>query len=150
MKFKIKKKDILDVLSKVQGLTGKKSNLAITANILISTTDSGINIVVTDLETGFEGQYPAKIESHGTIVINSRKFYEIVKEFPSEEIQVDEVENYWIKIGNKQVEYNIVGMNSEDFPEIPYIDDVEFFSIDSGVFKNMLEKMIIIYYHRCF
>ena len=144
MKFKIKKKDILDVLSKVQGLTGKKSNLAITANILISTTDSGINIVVTDLETGFEGQYPAKIESHGTIVINSRKFYEIVKEFPSEEIQVDEVENYWIKIGNKQVEYNIVGMNSEDFPEIPYIDDVEFFSIDSGVFKNMLEKMIII------
>jgi len=144
MKFKIKKKDILDVLSKVQGLTGKKSNLGITANILISTTDSGINIVVTDLETGFEGKYPAKIESHGTIVINSRKFYEIVKEFPSEEIQVEEVENYWIKIGNEQVEYNIVGMNSEDFPEIPYIDNVEFFSIDSGVFKNMLEKMIII------
>jgi DNA polymerase III subunit beta len=144
MKFKIIKKDILDVLSKVQGLTGRKSDLAITSNILISTTDYGINIVVTDLETGFEGQYPAKVESHGTIVINSRKFYEIVKEFPSEEIQVNEVENYWIKIGNEQVEYNIVGMNSEDFPEIPHIDDVEFFSIDSGVFKNMIEKMIII------
>ncbi len=33
MKFKIKKKDILDVLSKIQGLTGRKSNLAITSNI---------------------------------------------------------------------------------------------------------------------
>jgi len=144
MKFKIKKQDIVDILSKVQGLTGRKSNLAITVNILISTTDYGITMVVTDLETGFEGQYPAKVESHGTIVINSRKFYEIVREFPSDEIQVNEIENHWIKIANKTVEYNIVGMNSEDFPETPYIDDVEFFSIDSGVFKNMIEKMIII------
>jgi len=144
MKFKIKKQDIVDILSKVQGLTGRKSNLAITANILINATDYGITIVVTDLETGFEGKYPAEVESHGAIVINSRKFYEIVREFPSDEIQIDEIENHWIKIGNKIVEYNIVGMNSEDFPETPYIDDVEFFSIDSGAFKNMIEKMIII------
>ena len=144
MKFKIKKQDIIDILSKVQGLTGRKSNLAITSNILMSTTDYGINIVVTDLETGFEGQYPAEVESHGTIVINSRKFYEIVREFPSDEIQINEIENHWIKIGNKTVEYNIVGMNSEDFPETPQIDDVEFFNMDSGVFKKMIEKMIII------
>lgn len=144
MKFKIKKQDILDILSKVQGLTGRKSNLAITANILISTTDSGITMVVTDLETGFEGRYPADVESHGTIVINSRKFYEIVREFPSDEIQINEIENHWIKIGNTTVEYNIVGMNSEDFPETPHVDDVDFFNMDSGVFKNMIEKMIII------
>ncbi len=144
MKFKIKKQDIVDVLSKVQGLTGRKSNLEITTNILINAIDYGITIVVTDLETGFEGQYPAEVESHGAIVINSRKFYEIVREFPSDEIQIDEIENHWIKIGNKIVEYNIVGMNPEDFPETPYIDDVEFFNIDSGAFKNMIEKMIII------
>ena len=144
MNFKIKKQDIVDTLSKVQGLTGRKSNLAITANILISTTDSGITMVVTDLETGFKGQYPAEIESHGTIAINSRKFYEIVKEFPSDDIQIDEIENHWIKIGNKTVEYNIVGMNPEDFPETPQIDDIDFFNMDSNVFKNMIEKMIII------
>src|SRR5210317_1872687 len=98
MKFKIKKEDILDVLSKVQGITGRKSNLAITSNILVHTTDNGVKLVVTDLETGFEGIYPAKIDSHGTITINSRKFYEIVKEFPSPEIEINEIENYWIKI----------------------------------------------------
>jgi DNA polymerase-3 subunit beta len=36
MKFKIKKQDIFDILSRVQGLTGRKSNLAITANIFFS------------------------------------------------------------------------------------------------------------------
>ena len=140
MKFKIKKEDILDVLSKVQGITGRKSNQAITSNVLIKTTDNGIKIVVTDLETGFEGIYSGKIESEGTIAINSRKFFEIVREFPSNEIQVEEVENYWIKIGNKNVVYNIVGMNPEDFPETPEIKDVEFFTVDSFVFKKMIEK----------
>jgi DNA polymerase-3 subunit beta len=144
MKFKIKKEDILDVLSKVQGITGRKSNLAITSNILIQTTDNGIKLVVTDLETGFEGIYPANIESRGTITINSRKFYEIVKEFPSQEIEINEVENYWIKIGNKNVEYNIVGMNPDDFPETPEIENIDFFTIDSEIFKDMIEKTIII------
>lgn len=144
MKFQIKKEDVLDVLSKIQGITGRKSNLAITSNILISTTDDGIKLIVTDLETGFEGLYPAKVKSHGTMTINSRKFYEIVKEFPTNEININEVENYWIKIGNKKVEYNIVGMNPDDFPETPKIEDIDFFSMDSGVLKKMIEKTVIV------
>jgi DNA polymerase-3 subunit beta len=144
MKIKIKKNEILDVLSKIQGLTGRKSNLGITINTLIKTTDYGIVLVATDLETGFEGLYEANVESQGTIVINARKFYEIVRDFPSDEILVNEIENHWIKIGNKNVEYNIVGMNPDDFPETPKIADVDFFNIDSAVFKKMIEKSLII------
>jgi len=144
MEFKIQKNDILDVLSKVQGLTGRKSNLAITSSVLIKTTEYGITVVVTDLETGFEGLYPAVIVSQGTIAINARKLFEIIREFPSDEIQINEVENHWIKIGNNNVEYNIVGMNPEDFPDSPHIDDVEFFEINSAEFKKMIDKTVII------
>jgi DNA polymerase-3 subunit beta len=144
MKFKIKKNDVLDVLSKVQGITGRKSNLLITSNVLLKTMDDGIQLTATDLETGFEGFYPATIESQGMLTINARKFYEIVREFPSEEIQISEAENYWIKIGNKNVKYNIVGLNPGDFPETPQLEDVEFFSIDSDVFRKMIEKTIIV------
>jgi len=144
MKFKIQKNDILDILSKVQGITGRKSNLAITSNILMKTTDKGIILVVTDLETGFEGLYPASIEDQGILTINSRKFYEIVKEFPSEEIQISKSDNHWIKIGNNNVEYNIVGLNPDDFPETPIIEDIDFFTIDSEIFRKMIEKTVII------
>jgi DNA polymerase-3 subunit beta len=144
MKFIIKKNDILDVLSKVQGITGRKSNLAITTNVLIKTNNYGITIIATDLETGYEGLYPATIESQGIMAINARKFYEIVREFPSDEIHVEEFENHWIKIGNEKVEYNIVGMNPDDFPESPQIEDIEFFNIDSAVFKKMIDRTVII------
>lgn len=144
MKFTVNKSDILDVLVNVQGLTGRKSNLAITSGVLIKTGESGITIVATDLETGFEGVYPANIETPGVIAINARKFYEIVREFPSQEISVKEIENHWIKISNDTVEYNIVGMNPDDFPDTPHIEDVQFFDIDSVAFKKMIDKTVII------
>ena len=73
MKFTVNKKDIQDILSKIQGLTGRKTNLIITENVLIKSSDTGISITATDLETGFEGFYPAEIETEGVIAINARE-----------------------------------------------------------------------------
>jgi len=144
MNLIVKKFDLLPVLAKIQGLTGRRTNLAITTNVLIKTTDSGISISATDLETGFEGFYPANIETQGAVAINARKFYEIVRDFPSEDISLKEIENHWIEIGNEHVEYHIVGMNPDDFPEIPKIEAVEFFEIDSIALARMIEKNVIV------
>ena len=144
MKATINKNDILPVLSKIQGLAGRKTNLAITTSILIQTEETGISIAATDLETGFEGLYPAKIDAQGVIAINARKIYEIVRDFPSEDIYINEIENHWIEIGNQTVEYHIVGLNPDDFPEIPKIEDVEFFEIESVALAKMIEKSVIV------
>ena len=140
MKFTVQKNDIVDVLSNIQGLTGRKSNLAITGNILLNATKDGITIAATDLETGFEGSYPASVESEGKVAINARKFYEIIREFPSKEILVSEIENRWVQIGNENIEYNIVGMNPEDFPEIPQLEGVDFFEMKSEPLKRMIDQ----------
>jgi len=144
MKIKVNKKDILDILSKIQGLTGRKSNLIITENVLIKSTDTGISITATDLETGFEGFYPAEIEKDGIIAINARKIYEIIRDFPNEEILINEEENHWIEIGKGKVLYNIVGMNPDDFPENPFFDEVSFIEIKSAALKRMIENTVII------
>jgi len=144
MKFTVNKNDIIDVLSKIQGLTGRKSNLAITEAVLIRTSDSEIILTVTDLETGFEGIYPALIEIEGTVAINARKLYEIVRDFPVNEININEVENNWIEIGNENVKYNIVGMNPSEFPDSPNIKDVDFFKIDSKFLKLMIDRSVVI------
>lgn len=144
MKFVINKSDIRNVLGKIQGLTGRKTNLAITENVLIQASASDIKIVATDLETGFEGNYPAMVESEGMIAINSRKLYEIIREFPAEEVRFHEIENRWIEIGNENVEYHIVGMNPEDFPDNPKIEDISFFEVDSRALSRMIERTVFI------
>jgi DNA polymerase III subunit beta len=144
MRVSIQKSTILPVLSKIQGITGRKTNLAITTNVLLRTSGSGVSVSATDLETGFEGHYPANVESMGTVALNSRKLFEIMRDFPSDDIVFKELENRWVEIGNSTVEYHIVGMNTEDFPEIPKIESEDFFGIESAALEGMIQKSVII------
>jgi len=144
MKFIIKKKEITEVLSRLQGLAGRKTSLAITENVLIKAIGDSIILSATDLETGFEGVYPADVQSEGVVAVNARKLNDIVKMFPTDQIKIDELENRWIEISSETVNYHLVGMNPDDFPDIPKISDVEFFKINSEFFKKMIEKSIVI------
>ncbi len=144
MKLTVNKNDIIEVLAKIQGLTGRKSNLAITENLLMRSGTDGLYLIATDLESGFEGFYPAQIQEEGTVAINAKTFYEIVRELPTEEIRIHEVENRWIEIGNRKVLYHIVGMNPEDFPDHPKIGDVAFVDFSGDDLKNMIEKTVMI------
>ncbi len=144
MRTTIQKNLLLDVLGKVQGITGRRSNLAITTNVILTAVNDSLTLAATDLETGFSGTYPATVAQEGKIAINSRKLFEIVRDFPSDEIHIEQIENNWIEIRNEKVEYHLVGMNPDDFPDIPSFDDVTFFDIDVKVLSRMIERMVMI------
>ncbi len=144
MKFTIDKIVIRDVLSRIQGITGKKTNLAITETVLIKTDESGIHLMATDSENGMEGFYPAEVEEEGSIAINAKKLFEIVKDFPSDKIVVHEVERRFIEIIDESTEYRIVGLNPDDFPEMPDIGEIELFEMPSADFKHMVENTVFV------
>ena len=91
MKATINKNDVLPVLSKIQGLAGRKTNLAITTNILIQTEESGISIAATDLETGFKGFY---LFSHIIPIESSRVMIE-VKDLEEEILKSSSPDSVW-------------------------------------------------------
>ena len=144
MKFTIKKNDIADVLGKIQGLTGRRSNLAITECVQITTSETHVYLKATDLETCFEGVLPALVEAPGTIAISARKFFEISREFPSSDILIEETENRWINISDKKVHYHLMGMNTEDFPDTPVFQNIDLFELPATDFKRMIEKSTMI------
>ncbi len=138
MKFSFNKKDILDILSKIQGITGRKTNLTITSDILIKAVGSHISITANDLETVFTGTYEAQVETEGVLSINSQKFFEIIREYPDNEIIVNEVENRWVEIGKGDSIYHIVSSDYENFPETPVIENVDFIEVNAKDLKKMV------------
>jgi DNA polymerase-3 subunit beta len=144
MKITITKSNLFDVLANIQGLTGRKTNLAITSNVLLQTDGDRIKLTATDLETGFQGSYPANIQTEGTLALNARKLYEIVRDFPSDEILINEVESGWIQIGHDGIEYHLVGMDPQEFPAIPSIEDAQWIPIEAMAFKKMIERNVFI------
>ena len=142
MEFKINKEKILKGLSKIQGITGKKTNIPITSNVVISTQEAHLSILATDLEIAFQGDYEADILCEGSTAVPSRKFFEIVKDFPSTLVIVKELQNKWIQIADKKVEYKIAGVDTDEFPGIPNVEGVELFNINGDLIRNMIEKTI--------
>ncbi len=139
MNFTIYKDKILDALFKIQGITGRNTNLAITSDVLINVTDSELSITANNLETVFKGKYKTKVISEGIISINANKFYEIIKEYPNNEIPVKEIENRWVEIGEKDTVYNIVSSNHENFPETPFIDNIDFIEVNCSDIRRMVD-----------
>lgn len=144
MEIIVNKHELVDVLSKIQGLTNRRSSLAITECVRITTSDSHVELTATDLETCYQGIFPATVKTGGTIAISARKFYEIVREFPDSEIVIEESDQRWINIGNKKVQYHIMGMNTQDFPDLPVLDKIDYFDIPCIELKKMIDKSIII------
>ena len=67
---------------RLQGLAGRKTNLAITTSLLIQTEES-VFIAATDLETGFEGFYPAKIDAQVSLPLMPENYMKLSEIFPA-------------------------------------------------------------------
>ncbi|MCP4764530.1 MAG: DNA polymerase III subunit beta [archaeon] len=146
MKFSFDRNQIIGVLSKIQGITGRTTSLTITADILIKAVGSQISITANDLETVFLGIYDAQVEKEGVLSINSKKFFEIIREYPENNIIVNEIENRWVEIGKGDSIFHIVSSKYENFPETPMIEDIEFIKVNSKDLKKMVDIATIVNY----
>ncbi len=144
LKFSVKKTDFLNPLAKIQGIVDKKSTMAITNNVLIYSNETYLFIEATDLEVSYRNKIPCSIIEKGSISVNARKLYEIVKESPFEDIYFEEDQKIRLIIRSaKEAEYKIGGLAPDDFPKFREIDSQNFITIDSSIFKKMIEKTII-------
>lgn len=143
MELKIDKKKFTEILAKIQGITLPKTSMPILSNVFIKADhENKLSIMATDLEIGFNGLYSTEIIKPGKITIPAKKIFEIVKDFPKKIIQIKELDNKWIQIVDESVEYNMVGMDPEEFPSLPDIENVDFLEIDATLLKNMIDKTI--------
>ncbi len=138
----ISKNDLLEGLNSLQNITNKKGTLAILSNVLISTTNGGLNLTGTDLEVGLRLFVPAEIHGEGLLTLPSKKIFEIVRESGSETISIEETENSWVVIKAGLSTYNLAGMASDEFPEFPDYEEDTFISFESYIFLELIEKII--------
>lgn len=152
MKAILLKSSILPVLNRLQGITGRKTNLAITTNVMLKAYADNVKIVATDLETSFSGIYKAQVQHEGSVLLNARKFFEIVREFPQEEIHISNEDNTTSRInigngitsGSGKIEYSLVTMELNEFPSVTDVDNLNFFEMEADALSKMIERSIII------
>ncbi|MDR2018161.1 MAG: DNA polymerase III subunit beta [Syntrophobacterales bacterium] len=127
-------------ISKLVGITEKRSLMPILSNILISFGREKTTIYSTDLELSAISHIDYKTDEEKKIVVHGKKFLEILKEMDNGEINLEIKENT-LTIRQKQTEIVLSLQEPDEFPEVREIKGFEEFSLNGGVLREIVEKV---------
>ena len=120
MKAQISKEKILPVLTQVQSILEKRSSLPIFSSVLITGDDKGIQIQASDSELNFLAKIEGKVKTPGQVVIDGKKFCEIVKALSSGDFNLSlEGKSHRLKISQNKSQMRLAGLDPVDFPKFP-------------------------------
>lgn len=140
MKFTIEKTNFIKVLQRVQGIVEKRNTMPILANVLLEAHQGRITIMATDLEVFIKDASPAEVSEEGSVTVNARKIFEIVKELPDNKIDVSTGKDDKVTLKAGKARFSIMGLPSKDFPVFPSVEDSALKPIDPESFREMIDK----------
>ncbi len=138
MKIKILKNNLVENIQSVQNVVTSRSSLPILLNILIEADKNGIRLTSTDLDIGITSTIMSEIEEEGALTVPAKRFYEIVKELPDEDITINTMKNNSMSIRSGKCFFKILGLPKEDFPKLPEFENKPHIIIKQSVLKKML------------
>ena len=142
MRLIILNNNLKEALRSIGGGIGDNSNLPILKNILIKTEDNKIIFSTTNLELAISYLASGKIIEEGSLTVPFGIFSSIIGNLTTERITLEN-KDYNLLIKTDNYEATVQGLNPEDFPIIPKINNVDkYIKIGSEIFKNALLKII--------
>ncbi|MFA5005367.1 MAG: DNA polymerase III subunit beta [Candidatus Omnitrophota bacterium] len=138
MRFKVEKEALINAIQTVQNVVTNRPTLPILSNILIETQPGNIRLTATDLDIGISCVLPVEIIEQGAITVPAKRFGDIVKEFPSENLNVTTKKNNLVIIDSDVCQFKIMGMAKEEFPKLPEFKDKKAIKIEQQKLKQML------------
>lgn len=120
MKFSCEKALLQAAISTTSRAVSPKSSIPALEGILLE-AGNDLRLTGYNLETGIRTIVPADIREEGTLVLGARLFGEIVRKLP-DDIVTFQSENYMVNIKCGMSEFNILGTDPEEFPELPTVE----------------------------
>src|SRR3972149_5549477 len=140
MEFRAKRGDFLATLYWTQGVVERRNTMPILANVLIEASKSDVRLPANNLEAGVRGRLDAEVSGEGTITVNAKKLYEIVREAPEETLQLKRLEKDWVEGKSGKAVFKIVGMDAREFPQFPNFDKESLSTIPANIVREMVER----------
>ncbi len=138
MRFDILKEILVDGVLTVQNVISSKTTLPILSNILVETQKDSIRLIATDLDIGISSIVPAEIKEEGSITIPAKRFADIVRELPNEEVSISAMKNNFLTVNCGKAFFKIMGLPKEDFPKLPEFKEALHITLEQKTLKEML------------
>ena len=111
-------------------------------NILLSTDGEKLRISGTNLEISMTTWIAASVDEEGTVAVPAKVLSDFVNSLPAGRIDLEvEPKNHVLKLDAGKSTARIHGMDPEEFPKIPTMENAMVAQADSAAFKASIGKV---------
>lgn len=118
MHLTISKQNLLKELSFIQGVVEKKNTIPILSNLLFEARNGALEIKGTDLDVSILTICDAEISKEGSICVQARKLFDIVRALPDAAIEIKSTEQEQVHIICERSRFKMLGLAKDNFPEV--------------------------------
>ena len=140
MKFSCEKALLSAAVAAASRAVAAKSSIPAMEGILIEAGDR-LRLTGYNLETGIQATVPAEILEKGSLVLSARLFGEIVRKMPDDMV-VFSSSGYTVNIKCGLSEFNILGTDPEEFPELPSVDQQNALVLSQPTMRSMISQTL--------
>lgn len=129
-------------VSGVARAVSARSSISVLEGILIKADGFQITLTGYDLELSITTSIEANVLEPGDVVLPAKLLSDVVHRMPLDEIEIFVAENNETTIKSGITEYNVMGMNPADFPDMPAPGADHTLDIEAGLLREMIESTL--------
>jgi len=141
MKFICEKEELLKSIEIVSKAINTNNPVDILKGIKIDASKT-IKFTGSDSDLSIESELNAEVIEEGTLIVDSRIFYDIIKNLPEGKVKIYTSDKNVLKIVCSTINFNILYLSSEGYPEIKKIDEGDSIRIYAKNLKQIIKNTI--------
>ncbi len=142
MIFSVEREKFLESVNHLSRIVSGKTSLPVLEGILICAEQGKATLISYNLEMGMKKEIYANCKQPGSIVINARILADILRRMDGMQVEISTDERLMCHIKSGSAVFDIIGMSSADFPEMPEVSTGTKLSIGAEIIKNMVRRTI--------
>ncbi|WP_438433603.1 DNA polymerase III subunit beta [Gorillibacterium sp. sgz500922] len=148
MKLSILKEHLNESIGHVSKAITSRSPIPILSGIKFDANEEGVRLTASDADITIQSFIPAekdgvqviRLDQAGSVVLPAKFFGEIIKKLPSNEIEIEIRPPFHATIRSGGSEVQMVGLDPEEYPQLPLIEEKKIVSVPSDLLKTMIRQ----------
>ncbi|MEK3856838.1 DNA polymerase III subunit beta [Cytobacillus sp. FSL H8-0458] len=150
MKFIIQRDQLVQSVQDVMKAVTSRTTIPILTGIKIVASEEGVTLTGSDSDISIESFIPkeedgneiVEIKQPGAIVLQAKFFSEIVKKLPTDSVEISVENHLQTVIRSGKSEFNLNGLDAEEYPHLPQIEEEKMFKIPTDLLKAMVRQTV--------
>jgi DNA polymerase III subunit beta len=150
MKFIIQRDKLVQSVQDVMKAVSARTTIPILTGIKIVANSEGVTLTGSDSDISIESFIPSEENGNeiveilqiGSVVLQARFFSEIVKKLPMDIVEIEVGNHHSTVIRSGKAEFSLNGLDAEEYPHLPQIEEENIFKIPTDLLKAMVRQTV--------